>query len=208
MALSKWDKISKVDAKELMAQIKFLDVERSSGRYMEMSMNGLDIYKDQPTETRSYYIVERDEFELLGTEVIYSKQQLVPTCAEVLAQLPKAYKHKIDAFRIDIGADSYKDLVEDAYRLTVMFFQRKKEVPVVRTGPLTARDMYIALIKKAMLPRSEQTGVISYSSLPDATSSRTQREEMKRLLAEAEHLDDDKIEDAILTFAMKAFRQR
>jgi hypothetical protein len=207
MALSKWDKISKVDAKELMERISVLDVERSSGRYMEMSMNGMDIYKDQPYASRSYYIVERDEFEPIGTEVIYSKQQMVPTCAEILAQLPKAYKHKIDAFRVDLGSSSYKDIVEDAYRITVDFFKRKK-VEVVRTGPLTARDLYMDLIKKAMEPRGEQTGVLSHSSLPDATSSRGQMQKLKELLAEAEHLDDDKIEDAILLFAMNAFKQR
>lgn len=207
MALSKWDKISKVEAKELMERISVLDVERSSGLYMEKSMNGLDIYHDQPYTANSYYTVERDEFLPLGSEVIYSKQQLIPTCAEVLAQLPKAYKHKIDAFRVDIYASSYKDLVEDAYRITIDFFKRKK-VEVVRTGPLTARDLYMDLIKKAMLHRSEQTGVLSHSSLPDATSSRGQMQKLKELLAEGEHLDDDKIEDAILLFAMNAFKQR
>jgi hypothetical protein len=72
----------------------------------------------------------------------------------------------------------------------------------------SARDLYTDLLKKAMLHRSEQTGVLSHSSLSDATTSRDQMKKLEALLAEAEHMDDDKIEDAILLFAMNAFKQR
>jgi hypothetical protein len=122
MALSKWDKISKVEAKDLMERIVFLDVERSSGNWMEMSMNGMDIYKDEAVSASSYYISQPDEFELIGTDIIYSTKNMFPTAAEVLYQLPKAYKHKIDAFRVDLYARCYKDLIEDAYRIPVNFF--------------------------------------------------------------------------------------
>lgn len=207
MTTSKWDKISKRDAAPFIEQINMLSF-RDSERFNCYDLHGLDIYNPDSDPFRNTFTVEKvDTFEFLGEEMIHSKHsKLVPTIAEMFAQLPRRYAHKVNGVRINLMR-GHDDVIEGTHKICVEFYQRK-EAGYVRQGPLTARQMYIDILKDAMNERGDQKGMLQYSSLPDATRDRSWMAELRKKLEEAEQMTDSEISDAVASFWLKAFRQR
>jgi hypothetical protein len=204
---SKWDKISKVDLKDYVNQIMYLDTERATGHFMAYDLHGLDPYTGRVTDLNVYKSYRQDEFEEVGRAwVTHVKDSLIPSIAEVFAQMPKRYAHKVSAYRPNIFTNQ-RDADSGGHRIEVIFYKKAGE-EIVEDGPITARQMYINVIKQAMNPRGEQTGMLQYSSLPDATMNRDHMKWLRDRLSEAETMEENKISDAVASFWLKAFRQR
>lgn len=207
MSRSKYDKISKADLKAYVDNIMYLDTHRQTGEFMAYELHSLDPYTGMFNEIRGYRTFQQDEFVELGSEwVIHIQDNLTPTIAEIFYQMPKRYAHKVSAFKLDIFTNQ-RDTASGGYRLKVVFY-RNASRDYVEAGPLSARQMYVNIVKQAMDPRSEQTGMLQCSSFPDATKDRSHMNWLSERLVEAETMEEHKISDAVAQFWLKAFRQR
>jgi hypothetical protein len=204
---SKWDKISKKLASQYVDQIMYLDTRRDNGNYMAYPLHGLDIYKGVLSDLNRYYDFKYEELEELGRETItYVHDEFYPTLAEVFYQMPLRFAHKVFGFKLNL-IKMYRDGVTGDKKVEVVFYRRVTQ-EVVEEGPLTARAMFIKVIKEAMDPKSEQTGMLQYTSFPDATRDRNQMQWLRERLKEAETMEESQLSDAIASFWLKAFRQR
>jgi hypothetical protein len=207
MGLSKFDNISKQDAREMLDRIMYLDTHRSTGDFMAYGLHGLDPFKGTPRELTSYSTYKPEEFVELGRELITYKQDMfMPTLAEVFYQLPRRYAHKVQAFQVN-PFKNFAD-VEDGQRRIEVIFYKAATPDVVDTGPLTARQMYIDMLKGAMEPTGERPAVLANCSLPDATRDRQQMAKLRQMLVDAEKMTDDEIPNAVALFWLKAWQQR
>jgi hypothetical protein len=208
MAYSKWDKISKSDAKELVERIKYVDRRRGGG-FNAYDLGQISMYSGNLAEffKLSFHLYRDEELVELGEEWVYFKHhEDYPTIAEVLYQLPKQYAHKVQFYELSLF--NIQDVADENCKRVKVRYYKQFEPEVTQEGPLTARQMYINLIKQAMEPRSEHTGMLQYTSLPDATQDRNQMAWLRKLLEAAENMPEEVISDAVATFWLKAFRQR
>lgn len=207
MSLSKWDKISKQEGRELIDRIKYLDTMRSTGEFMAYDLHGLDLYRGTPRELRSYSIYQTNEFEELGRSLVtYVQDMFMPTLAELFAQIPKQYAYKVTAYQLNIFKN-FTD-VEDGQRRVEVIFYKTVNNDVVNEGPLTARQLYLEYLEQALRTPDERTGIMHHTSLGNPAYSKALRDDIKERMEAAKTMEDDELRYNIAAFLMHAFRQR
>jgi hypothetical protein len=208
MGLSKWDKISKADAKEMSERISYIIGNEEGERVNVFSCMDHDFYRDLPKGHKIYTVRRTDELVRLGDgiKVQHTQDAMYPTLAEIFSQIPQGQRFIIDAIEIRPMTSLY-DAVAGAFETLVLLYTFKKEVPE-RTGPLTARELYIQYLEEASKPHSERTGIMKHSSLSDPSHDRTMRQALKKKIEEAQTMPEDELSYEIGLFLMQAFRQR
>lgn len=208
MGLSKWDKISKADAKEMAERISYIIEGKEADRVNLFSCSKHDLYRDIPKGHDQYSVRRTDELVRLGDgiSVKHTQDAAYPTLAEIFSQIPESERFSIDAIEIRPMTALY-DMVAGAFETRVLLYTFKKEV-AERTGPLTARELYIDYLEQAMKPTNERVGIMQHSSLPSAAYDRKWRHELLKMIEEAKSMPEEELSYKIGLFLMKAFRQR